>query len=385
MDGAKKGDGGAICVAHLTSAHPREDPRVFFKQCRSLAAAGYDVTLVVADGLGDERRCNVQILDVGNSSSRLRRMLGATGRTLRQARLVDADIYHLHDPELLPAGMVLKRLGKRVIFDAHEDLPHQIMSKSYLPRSVRRPVSLAAGVFERFVCRRCDAVIAATPAIRDKFTLLNIPAIDVGNFPVDEEIRSVDSRKKSEPTVCYVGSISEIRGFREVVRALSLTKPGVRLNLAGSFSVAGFKTEVETMPGWDRVAAFGQLSRAEIREIYAQSTAGLVTFLPAPNHVASQPNKMFEYMAAGLPVIASDFPAWREIIEGNECGLCVDPRDPTAIAQAIDRLIDNPDLARRLGKNGRQAVQERYTWASERNKLFALYEKLSTDIVRREG
>ncbi len=95
-----------------------------------------------------------------------------------------------------------------------------------------------------------------------------------------------------------------------------------------------------------------------------------------PNHVDAQPNKMFEYMSAGIPVIASDFPLWREIIEGCGCGICVDPLDPKKIAEAIDYLVDNPEIARRMGENGRKAVYDRYNWDVEEKKLLALYDSL---------
>lgn len=129
------------------------------------------------------------------------------------------------------------------------------------------------------------------------------------------------------------------------------------------------------MTGWARVDELGFLTRAEIRMIFGRSMAGLVTLHPTPACLGSFPVKKFEYMAAGLPVIASNFPLWREI-EGNECGVCVDPFDPVAIAAAIDRLVDDSDLARRMGENGRRAVHERYNWGVEEKKLLALYGKL---------
>lgn len=361
------------CIAHLTSVHPRYDTRIFLKMCRSLSVAGHAVTLVVADGLGEEERDGVRIVDVGRSRGRLDRMLGATRRVLKRALALDADVYHLHDPELLPAGLVLKRRGKRVIFDAHEDLPRQILSKPYLHPAARRSVSWMAAAFERFACRRLDAVVAATPAIRDKFERQGIAASDINNFPMSGELDAEVAWGLKEKEVCYVGGIGAIRGIREVAAAMALCRSGARLNLAGGFPEKEVKAEVERMPGWARVNELGFLSRDQVRQTLGRSVAGIVTFLPLPNHIDAQPNKMFEYMSAGLPVIASDFPLWREIVEGNACGLCVDPLDPAAIAAAIDRLVEDPDLARGMGENGRRAVHERYNWAIEEKKLLDLY------------
>lgn len=363
-------------IAHLTSVHPRHDTRIFLKMCRSLANAGHEVTLVVADGLGEEAKDAVRILDVGRSRGRLDRMVGATRRVLTQALALDSDVYHIHDPELLPAGLALKRRGRRVIFDSHEDVPRQILSKSYLNPVLRHLVSAGTAAFERFACRRFDAVIGATPAIRDKFIGLGIAATDVNNFPMLGELEADVAGGTKESEVCYVGGIGAMRGVRQVVAAMALCGSGARLNLGGSFPEKSVKAEVKALPGWKSVNELGFLSRSEVKAFLARSIAGIVTFLPAPNHIDAQPNKMFEYMSAGIPVIGSHFPLWREIIEGNECGICVDPLDPAAIAAAIDRLVENPDLARRMGENGRTAVQERYNWGIEEKKLLALYGRL---------
>lgn len=366
-------------LCHLTSVHPRYDTRIFLKMCRSLAAADYAVTLVVADGRGAEMRDGVRIVDVGKPAGRRDRMLGATRRVLKQAMALDAEVYHLHDPELLPAGLKLKRRGKRVIFDAHEDLPKQILSKPYLHHTLRRSISAMAGAFERFSCRRLDAVVTATPAIRDKFAGLGIAATDVNNFPLLGELEAQVPRSGKAREVCYVGGIAAIRGIREIVNAMALVRSRARLNLGGGFSEKEVKAQVAASPGWAGVNELGFLSREQVRETLGRSVAGLVTFLPVPNHIEAQPNKMFEYMSAGLPVIASHFPLWREIVEGNECGICVDPLDPSAIAAAIDRLVEDPDLARRMGENGRRAVAERYNWGKEEEKLLALYRNLLSE------
>jgi len=133
---------------------------------------------------------------------------------------------------------------------------------------------------------------------------------------------------------------------------------------------------MQALPGWQRVNVLGFLDRAGVRDVLGRSMAGLVTFHPAPNHIDSQPNKMFEYMSAGIPVIASDFPLWREIIAGNDCGLLVDPLNPAAIAEAIDYLISHPEEAERMGRNGRRAVEEQYNWEHEATKLIQFYEQI---------
>lgn len=363
-------------IGHLTSVHARYDTRIFLKQCRSLASARYQVSLVVADGLGDEEKDGVRILDAGRPSGRLDRMLGATRRVLARARSLDADLYQLHDPELLPAGLALKRAGARVVFDAHEDLPRQILSKPYLHPALRGVVSAAAARFERFACGRLDHVVAATPNIRAKFAAMGMPVVDVNNFPMAGEFEADVPWTAKEHQVCYVGGIATVRGIREVVTAMALCMSGARLELGGKFGERGLREEVTALPGWTMVDERGFLSRAGVRGVFERSVAGLVTLHPTTAYLDSLPVKMFEYMSAGLPVIASNFPLWREIVEGNACGVCVDPMSPHEIAAAIDYLVENPDIARTMGENGRRAVLERYNWTAEERKLLELYARI---------
>ncbi|WDR06697.1 glycosyltransferase family 4 protein [Devosia rhodophyticola] len=343
------------------------------KQCRSLAAAGYQISLVVADGRGGEIKDGVSIIDVGAARGRLKRVTLAAWRIFRQALALDADIYHLHDPELLPIGYLLKRRGKKVIFDVHEDLPRQILGKPYIAPVLRKPISMCIEIVEKFVCRRLDAVFAATPHIRDIFEKNRIRSININNFPMLGELDAAVGWNQKNNEVCYVGGITAIRGISEVVQAFETVASGARLNLVGKFSEPVTEQATKRRAGWQHVNVLGFLDRIAVREVLKRSIAGLVTFKPAPNHIESQPNKMFEYMSAGLPVIASDFPLWREIIAGNDCGVLVDPRDPVAIAAAIDQLVGDPALAQRLGANGRSAVTERYNWSIEEQKLLQFY------------
>lgn len=361
----------------MSSAHARSDTRIFIKQCRSLASHGHEVSFVVADGKGDEARDGVSIVDAGPSRSRLDRVLSATSRVFGKAVSLDADVYHLHDPELMPAGLKLKRLGKRVIFDSHEDVPKQILGKPYLGTRSLRLLSSFVGRYERYACSRFDGVIAATPTIRDKFLSINPCTVDINNFPVPGELDAGARRKEKRIEVCYVGDISAIRGIRELVSAMEMVRSPARLNLAGRFAERDVEAEVRNYAGWKKVNALGFQDRNGVRNVLADSMAGLVILHPKPNYLDALPVKMFEYMAGGLPVIVSDFPVWREIVEGNQCGLCVDPFDIKAIAAAIDRLVTDRDFASRMGENGRRAVHSRFNWGVEETKLHRFYAELA--------
>lgn len=363
----------------MTSAHPRDDVRIFLKECRGLARSGHDVTLVVADGRGDEVRDGVSIVDAGVSRGRLKRMLVTTRRVFRKAIALDADVYHLHDPELLPAGLALKRSGKRVVFDAHEDVPQQILAKSYLHPAVRRVLSWALARFERYACERFDGVVTATPHIREKFRGINARSVDINNFPILGELEVAISWESKEREVCYIGNIAEIRGIKQIVRAMESVSPAIRLNLVGGFAEPQVEAEVRAYPGWSKVNFHGVQDRRGVRDVLSRSVAGMVTLYPVVNYLDALPVKMFEYMSAGIPVIASNFPLWRQILEKTECGICVDPLDADAIARAVVYIVADPDRARRMGQNGRRLIEDKFNWANEEIKLIEFYRQLLAD------
>jgi glycosyltransferase involved in cell wall biosynthesis len=366
-----------IKVCHLTSVHPIDDVRIFIKECSSLAKNDFDVTLIA---FGEEAFTKVKngVVQISLKSpvlNRLHRFIKRPALMYKEALRVDAEIYHLHDPELMPIGLKLKKQGKKVIFDAHEDLPKQIMGKTYLNYPIKLLLSKFLNFYESWVCSKFDAIITATPSIREKFLKINPNTIDINNFPILTELFTTTDWQQKKNEAVYVGGITKIRGIIQIVQALEFTK-GIRLNLAGTFSEKQLETEVKTYKSWEKVNELGHLNRPDINKLLNDSKIGLVTLLPLPNHIDAQPNKMFEYMSAGLPVIASNFPLWREIVEGNNCGICVDPLNPQEIAKAIAFLIDNPQLAQNMGANGRKAVEKKYNWDQEEKKMITFYKSL---------
>jgi hypothetical protein len=374
-------------VCHLTSVHPYNDTRIFIKECCTLAATGYDTDLV-APNAPDEVRNTVHLHGVPKvNGSRLLRMTKTVWAVYQKARPLKADIYHFHDPELIPIGLLLKLEGKKVIYDVHEDVPKDILGKTWIPPVLRKPVAWLIRNLENFAAKRFDAVVAATPYICDRFLKLGCHAVNINNYPILTELYLPDvDWSKKECAVCYVGGIFYIRGIFEIVEALGQTD--TKLLLAGQFWPSALRERVVTMPGWNNVEELGQLNRNEVAKTLARAMAGLVLFHPEPYHLDAQPNKMFEYMSAGLPVIASNFPLWKKIIEGNECGICVDPMNPEAIREAIQWLIEHPDEAKRMGENGRRAVEEKYNWESQvlsLTKLYNLNRKTEQDYSKNEG
>lgn len=366
-------------ICHLTSAHPRFDTRIFLKMCCSATIAGHDIALITADGCGEERKSDVSISDVGAPRTRLSRMTLAAFRVYRAARHCDADIYHFHDPELIPFAVLMSVIHrKKVVFDWHEDVPKQLLTKPYFGWATAKLAAATFAIFEKFVCKLFDALVVATPALQAKFSKSHASVTLVNNYPMQAELFA-EHRNKSELaalSICYVGNIAGIRGIENVIEALDLLAVEATLKLAGKFETDDLRSRVQSAPGWRRVDELGFCDRAQVAHLMAESCAGIVTFLPAPNHIESQPNKLFEYMSAGLPVVASNFPLWEQLICDERCGVCVDPENPVEIAEAIEFLILNPREASEMGRRGRSAVVRQYNWDCEWQKLHQLYSKI---------
>ena len=376
-------------VVHVTTVHPPFDGRIFEKECQSLAASGYDVYLLAPHNC-DEDQFGVHIRALPIPKGRLQRFLLSLVRVVPRAIRLHGRIYHLHDPELIPLGVVLRLLGYRVIYDVHESVALQILDKHWIPLRMRQGVATLYTLLEKGWVALVDHVVTVGPKQAEPFPIEKTTMIR--NFPVFSPANTIEDPSVLDETpatvevprvlcsacVAYVGSITLERGVFEMCAAMALfpSTEDVRLVMAGDFRPGSLNEECRRVPGWDRVDYRGVVPRAGVNGILHDCRAGIIVFHPRPNHIDAWPNKLFEYMLAGIPVVASDFPLWREIIEDAECGLLVDPLDPEDIHQAIKSLIDNPNRAAAMGRRGQLAVIEKYNWAQEANKLTDLYGRM---------
>ena len=366
-------------VVHVTSAHPANDTRVFLKQCRSLAAAGYEVVLVVADGGGDRVVDGVQVRSVGAPRSRRDRMLRRAWACVRQSLRERADVLHFHDPELLPWAQMLRRRGKRVVYDMHEFAPAQIAGKGWMAPGVRSVVGRVWRSAERQLLRGVPVVFAARSLARDYPYVARSAVVE--NLPLVEELLDIREPRHERFTLGYMGSLTVSRGSLLMLGAVErLRGEGVAVEL----ECVGPAHDERTIEALRRatevpdagVRWHGRLAPREGWRVMARCHVGLAVLLPEPRYLEAYPTKLFEYLALGLPVIASDFPLYRTIVERTGGGLCVDPLDQDALCAAIRRCASHPEDVRAMGARGRQVVERDYNWRTEQRKLLEFYAAL---------
>jgi glycosyltransferase involved in cell wall biosynthesis len=359
-------------VAHVSSAHPWTDNRVHLREAVSLQDAGYDVVLIAVESSEKVRLSSVTVKLIPRRT-RLRRLAVSSLQAVFLAIRSQASVVHLHDPELIWAIPVLRMLGRKVIFDAHEDLPSQIMDKHYLPKPLRSAVARAAGILT-LVASSSDHVIAATETIARRFPAAKTTVVK--NYPrlrqQDADLPALDDRPLH---VVYVGAISDTRGARVMAAAVddNAFPSDWKLSLAGHFVPASTAHLFSNVQHVERTQVHGKVPPAEARDLLIQARVGLVVLQDTVAYRDSLPTKMFEYMAAGLPVIASDFPLWRSILEPLDCATFVDETSSEAVATALSTYANDSELLHRHGKNAKRAALAELNWASQEKSLLAVY------------
>ncbi|AHE67616.1 glycosyltransferase family 4 protein [Legionella oakridgensis] len=361
-------------IVHITTVHSARDPRIYYKECKSLADANFQVSLLAP---GDENSCenNIDIIALGFPKNRIHRATLYQLKTLLKAIQQKSCIYHFHDPELIFTGLILKIMGKKVIYDVHEDVPQDILLKKHIPKMLRILLAQAARLSEKIAGYCFDAIITVTPTIAKKFPAKKVSL--VRNFPrINAQDFSFSDYDKRDKELVYIGNMNEHRGLKEMVAAVSQLNMETKasLMLVGKMSA---DMEEKYIKFNKHIEYLSWLPFPEVSKVLNASKIGLVILHPTKTFISSYPLKFFEYMASGLPIIASNFPEWEAIIQKYDCGITVDPEDVESITKAIAYLLTNVEEAYKKGQNGRKAVLAEFSWEEEARVLTQVYQRLS--------
>lgn len=376
-----------VKICHLTSVHAWNDVRIFDKECRSLAKAGFTVHLVAARGPRERLDCgsqegeafvgkagevHVHLLDSRRSASRLSRASALAWRVAAYARKLNADLYHLHDPELLPHAAL--HLRERItVYDIHEDLALQISSKPWMPALIKPILAGLVKLLEGPLARRCDALVGATPEVLERFRRQGEgpDAVAVENAPRAEWFAEYrpdwDTRRRR---VAYVGALTPERGLTDLVDAMAdpTLKPVAHgLDLAGPVG-GDYLAFLRGRPGFAKVTYHGVLDPGAVRNLLSGVRVGVATFRAFPNYLASRPIKISEYLASGIAIVASDFPLWRQLYGAQPGIRFVAPQDPAKLAQALAEALTGAAPA---------PLGPLPDWETEAEKLIGLYRRLT--------
>lgn len=365
-------------AVHISTVHSPHDPRIYHKQCRTLAKAGFDVTLIIPQDDNDfHPQDGVKVIFLPKPANRRERLAKTRQLAFREARTLNADIYHFHDPELIPIGRKLKNKNNIVIYDIHEDYETAMQQKEYLPKFLAPAAAFAYRTATKLLTRKF-ALCLAEKYYKEKFPrgkcILNYPLL------TPREIK----HGESDGPYCrllYTGNVTGERGAY-IHAGLPELADQVAVEYIGKcsqdiadkiYSIAGARQ------GRIKITGINQyIPREQIEDAYFDNKwlAGLALFPPTEHYKKKELTKFFEYMYAEIPILCSDFPVWKQFVEKYDCGIAVDPEDEKAIAETIGYLKDNPQRAAGMGRNGRQAVKEKLNWEAEGKRLVQWYKAL---------
>ncbi len=359
-------------VCHVTSSHKRFDGRIFQKECISLSKK-YDVTLLCADDQLSEEKSGVNIKSIiVKKKNRFNRFIVIPYKLKKYCIKENADVYHFHDPELISLAYFMKKRGKIVVFDSHEDNVNRLANRSWLPKCFRGIAKNLYARKEKKVFEKLDSIITVNEHIYKRLYDINKNTYIITNYPI---IDNKVSKLKNLNTLCFAGGISRQYMHHNIIEAISDLP--VKYKLAGP-CFGNYFDSLTKIKGYNNVEYVGLLDKQQLIDFYLNSGIGLVLidYIPNVNYKKGSMGitKIFEYMSYGLPVIATDLECWDFV--DKKCGICVNPNDVSAIKNAVEYLITNPKESKEMGKNGRKLVEEKYNWKTQEKELYKLYEKL---------
>jgi len=364
-------------ICHISTVHTAKDDRIFYKECLSLTKHGYEVFLVIPNPT-DISIDDVQIKAIDMPKGRFSRLFKSQWQALQKALETKSELYHFHDPELMFFGMILKILGKHVVYDVHEDLPKQILYKPWIRSSfIRIILSKLIYVFEQFSCLFFDGIVSVTDDIAKKYK--SSKTIILRNLPINSlvenlKIKPTISKQTNKLVFIYAGGLSRIREIKEVCQAIAHHKNKAELWLLGAWESDEYRNECITNQNDSFIKYMGFRTMPEVYQYIGIADVGVAMLYPIKNYLTSLPIKAFEYMALQKPLLMSNFEYWKDVFEG--VAVFADAHNVDDISNKIKILIEDDQLRQQLARHGYERVQNDLNWEKESEKLFSLYNRI---------
>lgn len=373
----------AMKICMLTSTHGPSGGRIFQKEAKSLAKEHTVTIIAPSDRDGESIIDGIHIITVKRPKSTVLHPI-TLFRLLRACLAQDADVYHCHEPDALLIGVFAKHLkGKRVVYDIHEHWPSEIPFDLGIRNGslTQRALSAFVSNVEIALARRAENTFAVSESVAARFREKGLEPTILSNYSITDLDISYNSDRNGRNLMFMAGNMQSFHGVNECIEAVSQIRehyPDATLTLVGNIR-EDLSSRIRES-GWSCfVTSAGFLPYREMYERLNEGMAGLLVFQPTYYNVSiGLPNKLFDYMLLGLPVIASDLPEIRNVVTNANCGILVDPENVTEIVNAIAYLFDNPDEARKMGENGRRAVLEQYNWSRMEADLLRAYRNLES-------
>jgi glycosyltransferase involved in cell wall biosynthesis len=371
----------SVKVCHVISGYIRDNGRVFQRQCKSLQKFGFEVSLLTNDGEIDEIKDGIRIYSCKRFwKNRFKVLFFAKYQFLESAINIDADIYQLHSPELISLGLSLQKIGKKVVYDAHEDLPRHILEKEWLPLFSRKFISFFVEKFMRRYLSKYNHIISPHLHVINDLKSINSSCTLITNFPIVNTKRSFSLNKylAREKTLCYTGTVYEYSNQEFILKALNDISD-LKYRTVGYISDQQLD-QLSNIKSYSRCNFGALIPFNQMNNFYDNTIIGIVVYdykLNLGNKLGSYgTNKIFEYMEAGIPFICTDYELWKLIIDKYNCGIYVEPQNTNQIRDALNFLLTNPEKAYEMGQNGRKAVMQEYNWEKEEISYIEIFKEI---------
>lgn len=363
-----------ICV--ITTTHPVDDNRIYLKEINSLLNK-YSV-IYISTGSLEEAPDNLEIISVGSFSPGFMKRLALNSRAFKEALKLRVELYHFHDFDFIIFAVLLRIIKRRpIIYDVHEDHPAVVKTRGYAKGPLTQFLSYLVFLIEAFCVIFFSGVITVNKEIADRLGKRNKKVVIIPNYPRKELFKNYGSKftpEKEEIKIVHLGNLNKIRGAEIIGEAISLTK-NFKLTIVGEITPESYKDNIIKKFGQNNIEVTGKMAYEKAIEKASMADIGLIGYLPLPNHQESSPNKIFEYMGLGLPVVVSNLNSFKRIIDESRAGLCYKSDDPIDLAAKI-KEISKRDLYESFSVNSKKAFLNLYNWETEEPKLLGLYEKI---------